>query len=165
MTSICRLTPHDLPRLRQFWNEHWGGEEMVIHGETFHLDQLDGFVTDDWRGILTFYIRDEECEIVSIDSLNEGQGVGTKLIRAVMKEARNRNCKRLFLSTTNDNIHALRFYQKRGFELAALRRGAVNESRKIKPSIPLTGNDDIPIRDEIELEMNLWGRGLLAPCC
>ena len=155
MTSLRRLTRDDLPRLRQFWVEHWDGEEMVVHGEVFRLDQLDGFVTEDWQGLVTFYAFGAECEIVSLDSLREGQGLGTKLLNAVVDEARKQNCKRVFLSTTNDNLHALCFYQKRGFELVAVHRGAVNESRKIKPSIPLTGNDGIPIRDEIELEMNL----------
>ena len=74
---------------------------------------------------------------------------------AVVEEARKQNCKRVFLITTNDNMHALRFYQRRGFELVALYRDAVKESRRLKPSIPLTGFDDIPIRDEIELEKNL----------
>jgi GNAT superfamily N-acetyltransferase len=153
--EIRRLIHMDIPRLRQFWIEHWGGEEMVVHGEIFRLDQLDGFVREDWKGVVTFYIRDEECEIVSLDSLREGQGIGSKLINVVLEEARKQNCRRVFLITTNDNMRALRFYQKRGFELAALHRGAVNESRKIKPSIPLTGNDGIPLRDEIELEMKL----------
>ncbi|HSO12280.1 MAG TPA: GNAT family N-acetyltransferase [Anaerolineales bacterium] len=157
MIPIRRLTQDDLPRLRQFWIERWDSEEMVIHGEVFRLDQLDGFVTEDWQGVLAYYVRDEECEIVSLDSLWEGQGIGTELIHAIVEEARSRNCRRIFLSTTNDNLHALRFYQKRGFELVAVHRGAVNESRKIKPSIPLTGYDGIPIRDEIELELSLPG--------
>ena len=72
-----------------------------------------------------------------------------------MHAARERGCRRLFLITTNDNLRALAFYQKRGFELAALRRGALNESRKLKPSIPLIGENGIPLRDEIELEMSL----------
>jgi hypothetical protein len=59
------------------------------------------------------------------------------------------------LITTNDNTKALRFWQKRGFRLAAVHRNAVEKSRKIKPEIPLTGNDGIPIKDEIELEMAL----------
>ncbi|HEY5731364.1 MAG TPA: GNAT family N-acetyltransferase [Anaerolineales bacterium] len=155
MSSIRRLIPDELPRLRQFWVEHWGGEEMVIHGDVFRCEQLDGFVTDDWKGIVTFYVRDEECEIVSLDSLNEGWGIGTKLIDTVLEEARARNCKRVFLSTTNDNMRALRFYRKRGFELVAVHRDAVNESRKIKPSIPLIDYNNIPLRDEIELEMTL----------
>ena len=76
-------------------------------------------------------------------------------MNAVMEEARNRNCKRVFLITTNDNLNALGFYQKRGFEMVRINRGAVNESRKIKPSIPLVGMNNIPLRDEIELEMRL----------
>jgi hypothetical protein len=59
------------------------------------------------------------------------------------------------LITTNDNTAALRFWQKRGFKLLRVHRNAVEKSRKLKPEIPLTGNDGIPIRDEIELEMML----------
>jgi ribosomal protein S18 acetylase RimI-like enzyme len=158
MTSVRRLTREDLPNLLRFWIEHWGGDEMVTRGNVYRPEQLDGFVIEDgneWIGLLTFFIQDGECEVTSLDSLREGQGIGTKLIDSVMDEARKQNCSRVFLITTNDNMQALRFYQKRGFELVAVHRGAVNESRKIKPSIPLTGNDGIPLRDEIELEMNL----------
>ena len=158
MTSLRRLTPDDLPRLRQFWVEHWDGETMITRGNVYRPEQLEGFVVEDgteWLGLLTFIVKDGECEVTSLDSLREGQGLGSKLIDAALDEARKQNCKRLFLITTNDNMHALRFYQKRGFELAALYRGAVNESRKIKPSIPPTGFDDIPLRDEIELEIVL----------
>jgi hypothetical protein len=52
-------------------------------------------------------------------------------------------------------LNALGFYQKRGFEIVAVYCGAVNESRKRKPSIPLIGYNNIPLRDEIELEINL----------
>ena len=130
----------------------------MAHGVIYHPDTLDGFVAfdgDEWIGEVTYTFSDDECEIVSLDSLREGQGIGTKLINAVVDESKKRNCKRVFLITTNDNLHALGFYQKRGFELVAVHRGAVNESRKIKPGIPLIGMNNIPLRDEIELEMNL----------
>ncbi len=52
-------------------------------------------------------------------------------------------------------MNALRFYQKRGFVLVAIHRDALDISRKLKPEIPLIGNDGIPLRDEIELEMIL----------
>ena len=158
MASLRRLTRDDLPRLRHFWVEHWDGKEMVIHGEVFRPEQLDGFVVEDgkeWVGLLTFYLGINGCEVTSLDSVREGQGIGTRLLNAVVDEARKQNCERVFLTTTNDNLNALRFYQKCGFELVAVHRSAVNESRKIKPSIPLIGNDGIPIRDEIELEMLL----------
>lgn len=155
MSNIRRLTKDDLPRLQEFWIENWGADSMVIHGKLIRFDQVEGFVFDDWLGLLTFQIRDEECEIVSLDSLKQGQGIGSALIESIVEEAKSRNCRRLFLITTNDNLHALGFYQRRGFELVAVHRGAVNESRKIKPSIPLIGENGIPLRDEIELEMIL----------
>jgi GNAT superfamily N-acetyltransferase len=152
---LRRLTRADLPRLRQFWIERWGSDEMIVHGEILRPEMLDGFVAGDWQGVVTSVVRGADCEIISLDSLREGQGLGTELLNVVKEEARKRNCERLFLITTNDNLHALRFYQKRGFEMVAVHRGAVNESRKIKPTIPLIGFDGIPLRDEIELEMIL----------
>ena len=159
MTSnLRRLAPADYPRLRQFLVEHWGSEELIAHGNIYRPDQLEGFVVEagnDWVGLITFFIKDEECEVTSLDSLREEQGIGTQLINKVIEEARGRKCHRLFLITTNDNLNALGFYQKRGFEIVKAYRGAVNESRKRKPSIPLVGMHGIPLRDEIELEIKL----------
>jgi N-acetylglutamate synthase-like GNAT family acetyltransferase len=158
--NIRRLTHEDLPHLRQFWVEHWGADFMVVHDEIYRPEQLDGFVAEEnieWVGLITFIIKDNEMEITSLDSLREGQGIGTKLIQSVVDEAKQQNCKRIFVITTNDNLNALGFYQRRGFELVKINRGAVNESRKIKPSISLIGENNIPLRDEIELEMSLRG--------
>jgi ribosomal protein S18 acetylase RimI-like enzyme len=156
--TLRRLSQNDLPRLREFWIEHWGGEEMIARGNIYRPEQLEGFVIEDraeWIGLLTFVVKDGECEVTSLDSLREGQGIGSKLIDQSLTEARARGCKRLFLITTNDNLNALGFYQKRGFEIVAIYRGAVNESRKRKPGIPLVGYNNIPLRDEIELEIKL----------
>lgn len=155
MSGLRRLTPGDLPRLRRFWVEHWAGDEMIVHGEVFRPDQLQGFVTEDWDGVVTYCVRDGECEIISLDSLQEGRGIGTALIEAVLDEARGRGCGRVVLSTTNDNLRALGFYQRRGFALVKVLRGAVDKSRKLKPGIPMIGENGIPLRDEIELEMSL----------
>ena len=131
---------------------------MIARGKVYRPEQLEGFVVEDdgeWVGLLTFTIEHGECEVTSLDSLREGQGIGSRLIDHAMTEARARGCRRLFLITTNDNLNALGFYQKRGFEIAAIHRGAVNESRKRKPGIPLVGYNNIPLRDEIELEVML----------
>jgi ribosomal protein S18 acetylase RimI-like enzyme len=152
MDAIRRLTHEDLPRLRNFWVEQWGGELMYMHGDAVRYDEVEGFVYGDWVGLITFQVRGHECEITSLDSLQEGKGIGTKLIDEVLRAARAKKCRRVTLITTNDNLRALGFYQKRGFRLAALHRGAVDESRRLKPAIPLTGQNDIPLRDEIELE-------------
>jgi DNA-3-methyladenine glycosylase I len=89
---------------------------------------------------------------VTLNSLREGIGIGTALLDAVREAARKSGCRRTWLITTNDNLHALRFYQKRGWRLTALHRNALDESRRLKPVIPEIGIDGIPLRDEIELE-------------
>ena len=158
MISVRQLTGDDLPRLRAIWKENWGDEFVVAHGVSYYPDSLDGFVAlddDKWVGEITYTFSGNECEIVSLDSARQGMGVGTMLIHKVIEQAREKDCGRIFLITTNDNLNALGFYQKRGFELVAVHRGAINDSRKIKPGIPLIGANNIPLRDEIELEMIL----------
>lgn len=101
------------------------------------------------------FTEGDDCEIVTLDSLNPGIGIGTALLDAVEDRARQAHCTRLSITTTNDNLNALRFYQKRGFLLVAVYRNAVDVARKLKPQIPLIGRDGIPVHDEIELQMNL----------
>ena len=158
MITLRRLTQQDLPRLRQLWKQNWGDTFMIAHGVVYHPEMLEGFAAcdgPDWVGLVTYVFSGGDCEIVSLDSEREGQGIGTSLMQAVVEEARKRDCRRVFLVTTNDNLNALGFYQKRGFTLVKIDRGAVNESRKHKPGIPLIGMNNIPLRDEIELEILL----------
>ena len=103
---------------------------------------------------MTYTIVGDDCEIVSLDSLRPGAGIGTALIDAVKAAAVESGCKRLWLVTTNDNMNALRFYQKRGFVLVKVNRNVIEFARTLKP-VPLIGADGIPLRDEIELEMVL----------
>jgi GNAT superfamily N-acetyltransferase len=103
-------------------------------------------------GLITYHIVNNECEIVSLDSMSENRGIGTMLIEKVTDVAREHGCRRVWLITTNDNTHAIRFYQRRGFNMAALHVNAIEESRKIKPQIPLYGFDGIPIMHEVEFE-------------
>lgn len=131
---------------------------MIAHGHSYEIDKLPGFVAlvkENVVGLVTYVIVDQECEITSLDSLSEGIGVGTLLVNAVKERAVQAGCQRLWLITTNDNLQALRFYQKRGFVLVAIHRNALDVSRKLKPQIPLIGDHGIPLRDEIELEMHL----------
>lgn len=106
-------------------------------------------------GMLT-YVPDpgwEQCEVLTLHATAQWHGVGTTLIEAVEHLAAAHGCARLWLITTNDNVDALRFYQRRGFQLAAVHRRAVDDSRsRLKPEIPVAGAYGIPMRDEIELE-------------
>ncbi len=136
-------------------NTRWGSTKVVSRGRVHQADQLPGYIA--WKreepvGLITYHIAGSQCEIVTIDSLQEGLGIGTSLITAVKEAAVLAGCQRLWLITTNDNTSALTFYQKFGFLLAALHRDAINEARKLKPGIPHHGHAGIAIRDEIELE-------------
>jgi ribosomal protein S18 acetylase RimI-like enzyme len=153
--SIRPATREDGPWVDALMRERWGGEVVVTRGRVLTPSELRGFLAETGRGpagLVTYEVRGSECEVVTLDSLEERTGIGSALMAAAEGEARAAGCRRLWLITTNDNTRALRFYQKLGFTLAALHRGAIAESRKLKPSIALVGEDGIPIRDEIELE-------------
>jgi ribosomal protein S18 acetylase RimI-like enzyme len=107
-------------------------------------------------GVLTYVIGADECEILTLHAAEPARGVGTALVDAVERLAAERSCRRLWVLTTNDNVDALRFYQRRGFRLVELRPGAVDDSRaRLKPEIPEVGDHGIPLRDEIVLDKEL----------
>jgi GNAT superfamily N-acetyltransferase len=136
----------------------WGSTQVVSRGQIHEAIKLPGLVAlvqDQPVGLATYRISGTECELTTIDSVRQGIGVGSALLEAVKVEAQRAHCRRLWLITTNDNLKALRFYQRRGFTLAALHRNALATSRRLKPDIPMIGEDGIPLRDEIELELIL----------
>lgn len=157
--TIRPLDNNDRAWLPQFFIEYWGSDGVVSQGVIHNARDLQhGFVAvrDDERvGLVTYEITGDSCEIVSLNSVHQFTGIGTLLIGAVKNVALQAHCKKIWLTTSNDNMNGLRFYQKRGFELVAIHRGAVTEARKLKPEIPLIGDNEIPLRDEIELEMNI----------
>lgn len=159
MSDFCirPVNSDDGDWIEQLINERWGAEFIAAHYEVFHCRDLPGFVAAEGEkkvGLLTYKIVAGDCEIVSLDSLRPCVGIGTGLIDAVKAAAVEFGCRRLWLVTTNDNMNALRFYQKRGFSMVKVNRNAVEFARKLKP-VPLIGADGIPLRDEIELEMML----------
>lgn len=145
-------------KLRQLFVQHWHDDTIVAHGTIFRPEDLEAFVVinnNDIKGLLTFVVKENDLEIVTLDSFVERQGIGSRLLEAVEKEAVQRNRQRLWLVTTNDNLNALGFYQCRGFQLVSVAPNAVDEARKLKPSIPLIADKGIPIRDELLLEKKL----------
>ena len=156
--NVRPLTEGDRGWVRQFITEHWGSDRVIVHGTIYRPANLAGLLAlqrGKKAGLITYHIQEKNCEIITLDSICPNVGIGTALIEAVKKVAQEAGCRRLWLITTNDNLNALRFYQKRGFEIIALHRNAIQASRKVKPEIPLIGMDGIPIKDEIELEMIL----------
>ena len=138
--------------------DRWGDSVVVGRGGVWKPAELPGFAAfDDGQcaGLVTYEIDGEACEIVTIDALEEGKGLGTALLEAVVGIARETGCTRVQLLTTNNNLRALAFYQKRGFRLVGLVPGAIDEERKRKPSIAEFDSAGLPIRDELHLELPL----------
>lgn len=160
--TIRPLTVKDRTWVAQFLDEHWSSTKIVTRGQSYYGHLLPGFAAFETEpangktaavlGLALYRVDGNQCEVMTLDSLTRDQGIGTALLDAVKTAAHEAGCKRLWLVTTNDNVRALRFYQKRGFHIAAIHVNALNESRRLKPQIPIIGQDGIPLRDEIELE-------------
>jgi ribosomal protein S18 acetylase RimI-like enzyme len=145
----------DRPWAEAFMSDTFGGPLQARRGELLDVLALPGFIAqrdDRTIGLATYRLENDECEIAFIATLERHAGVGTALLNALLRAGSQ--CDRIWLVTTNDNLEALRFYQRRGFVLSALRPGAVEEARKqLKPQISTVGEFGIPLRDEIELEL------------
>ena len=164
--------------------KEWGANFVVAHGNRLFPIEYPGFIAiegDTRIGLITYQIKrlswsatrkpwkkpwKKQCEIITINSIKENKGAGKALINSVLSKAKASNCSRIWLITTNDNIRALHFFQKNhfireeklesSFRFVALYRNALKRSRKLKPSIPMENKlNNIPIRDEIELEIEL----------
>ena len=167
--TIRPLERSDREWVAHFLDERWGTTQIVSRGKAVYGHLLPGFmaersgaeveedVSEEDRqaeniGLITVHIGEKACEITTLDSLDESMGVGSALVKAVENWAQEAGIKRLWLVTTNDNLEALKFWQKRGYVLVSVHRNAIADARRIKPQIPITGLNGITIRDEIELE-------------
>jgi RimJ/RimL family protein N-acetyltransferase len=153
--SIRKIGIADRHLINTFIGKQWGSPYGVSRGKRYLVSELPGFIcrqNEQIIGLITYHIHNNDCEIVTLDSTIPNRGLGSRLILKVIDQARAQKCRRVWLITTNDNIRAIRFYQKFGFEWVAFHQNAISESRKLKPEIPQYGNDDIPIKHEIEFE-------------
>lgn len=138
----------------------WGHSHFISRGRTYTLPDLEGFVAADGDNIVGLVVfkhteAQQSLEIISIDSFQEGVGIGSMLLNAALQIARQRDCRNVCLVTTNDNLPAIRFYKNRDFSLKKVHYYAVSEARKSLPEIPLVGYQDIPILHEMEFEYSI----------
>jgi ribosomal protein S18 acetylase RimI-like enzyme len=139
-------------------SQRWGAPTIVSRGQAHDAARLPALIAEvngERLGLATYRTGGGETELVTLDALVQGRGIGGGLLAAVADRAASVGCRRLWLVTTNDNLDAIRFYQRRGMRMMAVHRGLVDEARRLKPLIPEIGEYAIPVHDEIELEMLL----------
>ena len=153
--EIEKISNETRDLVNKFLVDNWYSTDMSIRGKIIDGTKLAGFLLQEDNkiiGLITYTFFEDICEITSLDSKKENIGIGTALLKEVEKVAIDNGCKKMRLVTTNDNMRALQFYQKRGYFLTKLYPNAMDEVRRVKPNVPELGDNDIPLRDEIELE-------------
>ena len=158
INKIEKITEQTRELVNKFFIDNWYSTDISMGDKIVDGTKVDGFLVLENNiiiGLVTYIIFDEICKIVSLDSKKESIGIGTALLKEVEKSATKNNCKKIRLITTNDNLRALQFYQKRGYYITKIYPNAMEQVRKLKPNVPLIGENGIPLRDEIELEKDL----------
>jgi len=158
--SVEPLQSSDRAWLGDLWRRAWGGDVQTSNGRQHHVSQVDGVVA--WRqgqrvGAATFVRHGERAELVTLNVEPRGQGLGSVLLQAWEAHVREAGALAAELVTTNDNLDALRLYQRHGYRLIALGAGAVDRARREKPAIPRYGEYGIALHDELLLAKDLNG--------
>jgi len=141
------------------WVEFTGGPPIVGVLAQYQPGDVEGIL---WRdeapgrtAVATWSIEGDRAEIVSVHARPSGGGAGTRVMDAAEDELRRRGVRKVVLATTDDNVRALNFYIRRGYRLVRLHLDALDRVRAVKPGVPLTGRDGVPLRDLWELEKAL----------
>jgi len=158
--TVRKILPEDKRAIVSILRTCWDSELVTSRGNVYDASTLPGFVAIDRnksiQGLVTLSISGGSCEIVTIDALQQGVGIGSLLFDSVVQFCRENEVTSLWLVTTNDNLNALKFYQKRGMRMSKLYPGAIDFARaNLKPQIPALGQNGIPLRDEITLELTI----------
>src|ERR687887_545459 len=167
---ICSCKPHlDLPPVlvreatdrdraaaRELFQRDFGRTKIVAFGEVMDIDQMPALVAvmyADPSGALAYRLLGDALHIVALatDPMWQRSGVGGHLLAEAELLARRLNLKRLVVATTNDNLPALYFYQRRGYRLTDLVPNSVIEHTAQE----VAGFAGIPVRDEIRLEKRI----------
>ncbi len=149
----------DRAEIRAFIEQQWYAPHVCIKGKLYYPHESEGFILrrgGKLVGLLTFQSQGDSMLVITQNSTEAGTGIGSSLLLRVIEEARKRRARRVWLTTTNDNLKSIGFYQRMGFRLVAIYRDAVAETRKdLKPEMPEFGMNGLPILDEIEMELIL----------
>ena len=149
----------DRDEIREFITEHWHAPHICIRDKLYYPHQAEAFIErrdGKVSGLVTYEQQGDAILMITQNSVEPGAGIGASLVLKIIEEARKRKVRRIWLTTTNDNLKSIGFYQRMGFRLVAVHRDAVMGGRQsLKPELPEFGLNGLPILDEIEMELIL----------
>lgn len=148
----------DREAVAAFIESLWHSKFVMSRGRKFYPHEENGFIERrDGRivGLLTYHVDDRTMEILTLNSTLERSGIGSSLMLSAIGAAREADCTKTVLTTTNDNLRAIGFYQRLGFRMVEINLGVVDEARRVKPTIPLTGERGIAIHDEVVMALDI----------
>jgi len=154
--SRAEIQDSDREDVARFIEEHWYSRVVMSHGRAFYPHQEQGLMErrdGEIVGLITYHIEGDAMEILTLNSILEGARIGSSLMLNAIDTARREGCTRVWLTTTNDNLRGIGFYQRLGFRMVKLNLGVVDEARKVKPQIPTYGERGVRIQDEIVMEL------------
>ena len=132
LIAVREIEPSDREWVRSFLEQHFGSTKVVSRNVLHRADDLPGFIGiygGEPSALLTYSVMNGELEVVSLHAAIAGRGLGSRLLASARERARDLQCRRLWLITTNDNEPAIAFYKRWGMHLAAVHRGAIARSR------------------------------------
>ena len=149
----------DRGEIREFITKHWHAPHICIRDKLYYPHQAEAFIErrdGKVAGLVTYEQQGDAILMITQNSIESGAGIGASLVLKIIEEARKRKVRRIWLTTTNDNLKSIGFYQRMGFRLVAVHRDAVIGGRQsLKPELPEFGVNGLPILDEIEMELIL----------
>ena len=93
-----------------------------------------------------------EIKSLAVTEARQGEGVGRSLVEAAVMRCRERNGRRLIVSTATADIGNLRFYQRQGFRMVQIVQDAFGPATGYAEGMIIDG---IPLRDQVFFERDL----------
>lgn len=138
--------------IREFVQRFWGEQEQMTFNRKFTVGKLSAYAAKSGNNIIGFVSYAELTDAILIVALGilpqyQNTGIGRSLVEKIEAEARGLRKKKLLVSTSNDDLPALAFYQSLGFQIYEVKPNVIAE----KHGEILKGVGGLPVRDELRL--------------
>lgn len=151
--TVRQATDADRARVVALFVTDFGRSKFIAFGEEFQAETVPTIVAEmdgDLAGALAYRLQQGMLQIVALATDPEWQrsGVGGQLVDHAERVALEAGATHVAVATTNDNLPALYFYQRRGYRLTEV---AVDAIASANEGATIVGFAGIVIRDEFHL--------------